>query len=290
MNLMAIESAYTGSGSQVSDLLTPEVLGAYIDLKVMDAIKLTPFMDVDRTLEGRSGDTVTLPVYSYIGAAEDYKEGEAIELRKIEADTCTVSIKKIGVGVELTDEAIMVHHGDIVNETGKQLLMSIAEKIEIDCFETLRNGAALVVKNGKVKNMPQINSAQYTGEFAKEVILDAQLHFGEDLDGQQVLFVNPADFNRLRKDQDFVYIEGGARIVNGHYGRVFGVEVIVSNRVEDGEAFLMKPGALGMMMKRQCRCEQDRNILNLTNQYTAHEFYLTYIKHADRVVRIAKQG
>ena len=287
---MAIPTKYNGPGSQVSDLLTPEVLGAYIDLKVMDAIKLTPFLDVDRTLEGRSGDTVTLPVYSYIGAAEDYAEGEEIKLRKIEADVVDVTIKKIGVGIELTDEAIMVHHGDIVNEAGKQLLQSIAEKIEIDCFETLRNGAALVTKRGKVTKMPQINSAKYTEEFTKEAILDAQLAFGEDLDGQQVIFINPADFNRLRKDADFVYIEGGARIVSGHYGRVFGVDVIVSNRVEEGEAFLMKPGALGMMMKRQCRCEQDRNILNLTNQYTAHEFYLTYIKHADRVVRITKEA
>ena len=288
---MAIESAYTGSGSQVSDLLTPEVLGAYIDLKVMDAIKLTPFMDVDRTLEGRSGDTVTLPVYSYIGAAEDYKEGEEIQLRKIEADTTNVTIKKIGVGIELTDEAIMVHHGDIVNEAGKQLLQSIAEKIEIDCFETLRNGAALKVKSkGDRIKLPDINTAKYSGEFTKEAILDAQLTFGEDLDGQQVLFVNPAQFNALRKDADFVHIEAGARIVSGHYGRVYGVDIVVSNRVEEDEAFLMKPGALGMMMKRQCRCEQDRNILNLTNQYTAHEFYLTYIKHADRVVRIAKQA
>lgn len=287
---MAIPANYNGPGSQVSDLLTPEVLGAYIDLKVMDAIKLTPFLDVDRTLEGRSGDTVTLPVYSYIGPAEDYAEGESIELRKIEADTVDVTIKKIGVGIELTDEAIMVHHGDIVNEAGKQLLQSIAEKIEIDCFDTLRSGAELVVKKGKVTTMPKINSAKYTGEFAKEVILDAQLAFGEDLEGQQVLFVNPAEFNKLRKDADFVHIEAGARIVSGHYGRVYGVDIIVSNRVEEGEAFLMKPGALGMMMKRQCRCEQDRNILNLTNQYTAHEFYLTYIKHADRVVRIAKEA
>ena len=287
---MAIPTKYNGPGSQVSDLLTPEVLGAYIDLKVMDAIKLTPFLDVDRTLEGRSGDTVTLPVYSYIGPAEDYAEGEDIKLRKIEADTVNVTIKKIGVGIELTDEAIMVHHGDIVNEAGKQLLQSIAEKIEIDCFETLRNGAALVTTRGKVTQMPKINTAKYTGEFVKEAILDAQLTFGEDLDGQQVLFVNPADFNRLRKDEDFVHIESGARIVSGHYGRVYGVDIIVSNRIQEDEAFLMKPGALGMMMKRQCRCEQDRNILNLTNQYTAHEFYLTYIKHADRVVRISKEA
>ena len=79
---MAIPANYQGTGSQISDLLTPEVLGAYIDLKVMDAIKLTPFMDVDRTLEGRSGDTVTLPVYSYIGAAEDYAG------RPVQPDLC----------------------------------------------------------------------------------------------------------------------------------------------------------------------------------------------------------
>ena len=282
--------AYTGTGSGIGDLINPEILGAYIDVKMMDAIKLTPFMEVDRTLEGRSGDTLTLPVYSYIGAAVDVTEGEDIVLRKIEADTVDVKIKKVATGIELTDEAILIHHGDIVNEAGKQLLMSIADKVEEDCFATLRAGAAFEKKAGKAAvKLPQINSVTYA-EFKKEILIDAQLKFGEDLDGRQVLFVNPQEFAVLRKDADFVHIEAGARIVNGHYGKVYGVDVIVSNRVEPGEAFLMKDGALGLLMKQNCRCEQDRNIINMTNQFTAHEFYVTYIKHADRVVRIAKQG
>ena len=147
--------AYTGSGSGIGDLINPEILGAYIDVKMMDAIKLTPFMEVDRTLEGRSGDTLTLPVYSYIGAAVDVTEGEDIVLRKIEADTVDVKIKKVATGIELTDEAILIHHGDIVNEAGKQLLMSIADKVEEDCFATLRAGAALIIAgiaaNGKTE-------------------------------------------------------------------------------------------------------------------------------------------
>ena len=261
-----------GVGTRQANLITPQVLGAYLDIKLVDAIKLTPLMDIDRTLQGRAGDTITLPYYKYIGMADGLDEAETMAVRKIEASTVDKKIGKIGVAVELSDEAIMNHYGDVVNEVGKQLLVSIADKVEADCFAELRT--AQVVHT-------------YT-DFGKEAILDAQLKFGEDLDGAMVLLVNPAEFNILRKDQDFVHIEGGQRIVSGHFGRVFGVDIIVANRVQAGEAFLMKPGALSLLMKENCQCEQDRNILNMTNVYTAHEFYVPYLKYQDRVVKLSK--
>ena len=257
-----------------NNLITPEVLGAYLDVKLIDAIKLTPFMEVDRTLQGRAGDVLTLPKYAYIGHADDLGEGEAMVPVALSADTVDVKVKKIAKAVEITDEAIMNHYGDAVNEIGKQLVTAIADKIEKDCFAELRAKTKLSVS---------------VGAFDKEAVLDAQLKFGEDLEEGMVLFVNPAEFNALRKDQDFVHIEAGARIVSGHYGRVYGVDVIVSNRVEAKEAFLIKRGALALIAKQNCQCEQDRDILKMTNVYTAHEFYVPYLKYEDRAVKIAVQ-
>ncbi len=256
--------------TRLENLINPQVLGAYLDVKMIDAIKLTPFMEVDRTLQGRAGDTLTLPKYAYIGMADDLGEGETMETRAISADTVDVKVKKVAVAVEITDEAIMNHYGDVVNEIGRQLLMSIADKIEDDCFEEL----------GKAK----LSAA--AGTFSKEALLDAQLQFGEDLEEGMVVFVRPEEFNILRKDADFVHIEAGARIVSGHYGKVFGVDIVVSKRVPAGKAFLVKRGALALIAKQNCHCEQDRNILNMTNVFTAHEFYVPYLKYEDRAVVI----
>ena len=256
--------------TKLEQLINPQVLGAYLDVKLIDAIKLTPFMEVDRTLQGRAGDTLTLPKYEYIGAADDLGEGEEMVPVAIEAGTVEVKVKKVAKAVQITDEAVMNHYGDIVNEIGKQLLTAIADKIENDCFEEL----------GKAKLT--VSAA----EFDKEAILDAQLQFGEDLEDGMVVFVRPEQFNALRKDSDFVHIEAGARIVSGHYGKVYGVDVVVSNRVPAGQAFLVKRGGLALIAKQNCQCEQDRNILDMTNVFTAHEFYVPYLKYEDRVVKI----
>ena len=253
-----------------NNLITPEVLGAYFDVKLIDAIKLTPFMEVDRTLQGRAGDVLTLPKYAYIGHADDLGEGEAMVPVALNADTVDVKVKKIAKAVEITDEAIMNHYGDAVNEIGKQLVTAIADKIEKDCFDELAKAKLSVAVDA----------------FDKEALLDAQLKFGEDLEDGMVVFVRPEQFNALRKDKDFVHVEAGARIVSGHYGKVFGVDIIVSNRVAEGQAFLIKRGALALIAKQNCQCEQDRDILKMTNVYTAHEFYVPYLKYEDRAVKI----
>ena len=47
--------------AKLNKLIDPEVIGAYLDVKLVDKIKLAPIVEVDRTLEGRPGSTLTLP-------------------------------------------------------------------------------------------------------------------------------------------------------------------------------------------------------------------------------------
>ena len=259
--------------TKLAQLINPQVLGAYLDVKMIDAIKLTPLMEVNRTLQGRPGDTLTLPKYAYIGDATALAEGEAMDTAQISAETVNVKVGKVAKAVELTDEAIMNHYGDVVNEVGRQLLMSIASKIEADCFTELRKATV---------------TQSYTA-FSKDVIADAQVKFGEDINEPQYLLINASDYAVLRKDADFVVIGSGERVISGHVGRIFGCDVIVSNRVNDGEAFIMKHGALMLLIKENCQCEMDRDILKMTNVFTAHEFFVPYLKYEDRVIKLVRQ-
>ena len=63
--------------TKLSNLLNPQVVAEYIDAKLVDKIKLSPLAVVGTTLQGRPGNTLTVPVWEYIGTAQDLAEGVA---------------------------------------------------------------------------------------------------------------------------------------------------------------------------------------------------------------------
>ena len=123
--------------------------------------------------------------------------------------------------------------------------------------------------------------------FAKEAIVDMRAEFGEDQEEAMYLFVNPKDFAKLAKDKDFVQIQNGAAIISGTMGRLFGVDIVVANRVEVGKPFLMKAGAIALIMKRNVMVEADRDITTFSTKYAVSDHYAPYVKYADRIVKYA---
>ena len=59
-------------------------------------------------------------------------EGDAITISQLTASSETVTVKKAGNGVELTDEALLSGYGDPLGEAGMQLTLSIAGKVDGD--------------------------------------------------------------------------------------------------------------------------------------------------------------
>ena len=259
--------------TKLEHLIDPEVLAQFLDAKLEAAIKLSPLVDVDNTLVGRPGSKITLPAYRYIGDATIIPEGEPIDTTQLAYDTDEVEVKKAGKAVEITDEAILSAYGDPVNQIGKQLLMSMASKIEADLYEEM--GKATLTET-------------YAGDFNKEVVAKALVKFGEEIDEPMYLFVNPAEYALLRQDKDFVQIANGAAVISGHVGQIYGCNIVVANRVAEGEAFIMKPGALALVMKRNVMVEADRDILKGTNVYVCNEHYAVQLRYDDRVIKITK--
>ena len=269
--------------AKLNKLIDPEVIGAYLDVKLVDKIKLAPIVEVDRTLEGRPGSTLTLPKWGYIGDAADLGEGEALTYADIVENTQEVAVKKVAKGVSITDEAVLSGYGNPVEQIGQQLLTAVAAKIEVDLYDA--------VKNEKVatRNEAGCLKHQYAGAaFAKEDIIDMLAKFGEDQEGEKVLFVNPVDFAALAKDPDFVQIMQGAQIITGEMGMLYGVRIVVANRVEAGKPFMMKPGALSLVMKRNVMVEAERDMDHFANKYAVSDHYAVYVKYADRIVKASK--
>ena len=260
-------------GTKLGNLIDPQVLADFLDVKMMDAIKFAPLCAVRTDLVGKPGDTLTLPKYAFIGLAEDVAEGADVPMAKLAANTVDVKVKKAGKGVQVTDEAVLSAYGDTVNEIGRQLLMSIAGKVDNDCAEAFRKATLNVT----------------AASFDKYVISDMIAKFGEDLEEDMTVLINPAHLATLRRDKDFVEVNDGMVIMNGEVGRLFGCRIVISNKVKATEAFLVKAGAVKILMKRNVMVEADRNIVNKTNTYVVDEHYVAYLEDETKIVK-AKIG
>ena len=272
--------------TKLNNLLDPQVIGAYLDVKLIDKIKLAPIAEVNRELEGRPGSTLTFPKWGYIGDAADLAEGAALTYENIAESTVEIKVKKVAKGVSITDEAVLSGYGNPVEQIGQQLLTAVASKIEADMYDA--------VKNEKKATRDSVGCFTHTynktAGFTKEDIIDMRAKFGEDQEGEMVLFVNPVEFAKLAKDRDFVQIQQGAQIISGEMGMLYGVRLVVANRVPAGKPFLMKPGALAIVMKRNVMVESERDMDHFATKYAVSDHYVCYVKYADRIVKASKQG
>ena len=243
----------TTTGTYLSSLFNPQVVADIVDTKLTDNMVFAPLARLDYTLQGRAGNTVTLPFYSYIGAASAVSEGYDIGIRKLTQSTSAVTIVKYGVAVQLTDEAVLSGYGDPLGEAATQIATSIDDALDNALL------AALAANSASEQN--------YTGASTGLVPADIPLalaKFGEDNDGQKVLLVTPDFYAKLVGSDWVPASEIAADIrIKGVAGMAYGCQVIISNRLKTaGNLYIVKPGALAVFMKRGSMVEADRDILN----------------------------
>lgn len=263
-----------------SDMFIPEVIGDEIQAKLTDLIKFSPYATVDTTLAGIAGNKVTLPVYSYIGDAEDVAEGEPIPYSKLQSSATDVTIKKAGKGVDITDEALLSAFGDPIGEATSQLALSIAAKIDNDVIATLNTiGAGMTVT--KSDNVINANG-----------IADALVKFGEEVDGVNIMFISPRQLSSIRKDSNWIPAsELAAELkVAGAVGGVFGTQFVISNKIVDSGTdvtnFIIRDGALKIYLKRDITVETARDIDCKTTKLTADKHYVTSLADASKAIKV----
>lgn len=272
--------------TKIAQLVNPEVMADMVSAKLPKMIKFTPLAYVERELVGQPGNTLTVPKWEYSGDAKDIEEGEAITPDQLTTKKSTMTIKKAGKGIELTDEAVLSGFGDPIGQATHQIALAIANKVDNDLVEEAKKATQFVAE------------APATGD-----ALDKALAvFADEEDARYVAIINPADAIELRKDTAKEWVRGseiGANIVvSGTFGEAHGVQIVRSKKVDKGKGFLVKVsavetdtddvakyGAFVINLKRDVAIETDRDILKKTTVITGDEHYGVYLYDPTKVVK-----
>ena len=271
--------------TKIANLINPEVIADFIDAKLVDNIVFAPLAEVDSTLEGRPGDTLKFPVYQYIGDASTLSEASTLSVARLQASMASVTVHKIAQGVELTDEAILAGLGDPVGEAVSQITLAMASGIDNEMLTTL----------GTIGSTMTYKTSTSTAAPVDTDIIDALELFGEDIDGTKVAVVPPTVYTSMRKTgaSSGAWIPASELAANiaikGAVGEYQGCQVIVSNKLKtSGNIYIVKPGALRLIVKRGAQVETDRDILKFTNVITGSVHFATYLYNASGAIKITR--
>lgn len=213
-----------------ANVIIPEVMGQMIGAKIEALAKFTPYAKVDTTLQGVAGDTKTVPSWNYIGDAEDVAEGDEVGVSQLTASTVQFTIKKAMKSVGITQEAVNSGLGNPIGQAEVQLAKSIAGKVDNDVLE-----AALTSTHVFGDGTAAIS---YAG------IVDANAEFEDEEDGvEKVMFINPKQEAKLRKDDQFLSadkFEAGVA-VKGSIGRIAGCWIKKSNKIKAVDGVYTNP-------------------------------------------------
>ena len=203
-----------------------------------------------------------------IGDAVDVAEGEDIPISQMSTTTTQVTVKKAGMAVEISDEALLSGYGDVSGEIKRQLRMSIGNKVDNDLFVSLRSA-----------------TLSASGAMTVDTLITARAKFGEAVNQPAVAMMNSANYIKIVKD--IVSLENSDNaLIGGVVGKAGGLQVAISDKLEDSEVFIIAKGALGIEMKRDVNVESDRDILNKTTVYAVDEHYVTYLKDETKAIKV----
>jgi N4-gp56 family major capsid protein len=258
------------------DLINPEVMANAISAALPNAIRFAPYARIDTTLQGMAGDTIIRPRYIYTGPAQDLQEGFPMDPDQMSMSTSQVTVKEAGKALEITEKAILTNVNGTVGEAENQIGLAIADKFDIDYIETLRSGTLTF------PGTPD----------SSESIIDAVNVFDDEDAGDYILFINNKDYTVLVKSLLAVGGNtGAAALINGQVSELVGVKTIVkSRRLNEGEAFLQKQGAVEIVWKKQPEVKKDEDILKRTVVLAGNTFYVTNLFDESGVVKFVAAG
>lgn len=254
-----------------ADLVQPEVLADMIALEWPNRSTFLPMAMVDRTLEGQPGDTIAFPYWALISAAVELAETDLIVPQKLVTGAdAPLTIKEAGTGVELTDKAVLTSLGDPMGQARAQISQAIAQKVDSDFVTSAYAvGADLFTVASTLTVATAPNAFIPFGGLAGGIGMEPSQEFA-------AWIVDVKTYVALMKDDHFLTRDKAgqdATLFRGVVGTLYGIPVVVSERVAAGGPLLVRKGAFVIAYKRQPIVETDRDILARTTVITGNVHY-----------------
>ena len=310
--------------TMLEDLIDPQVLADEIDLKLIDKIRFAPLATIDDTLMGRDGDELTFPYYGYVGAAEDVAEAGEIPIRSLATDVKKVKVSKIGMGIAYTDEALLSgHNNSIATEAANQIVTSIADGVDNKFLEEMATAqmSSNITANGNIAN-DIIDGVMQFGEDMdgeKVLVVPTQVYGRIVKSGDWIPNTDTGANILIRGSQGSI---AGCQVVisnrlNGLYSYTEVENPVVADigtyyekdmfskytlttdvaidtnktyytrtSVVTNKAFIVKPGALRLVRKRQVLVEFDRDKQTQTNFVFGSDIFAPYLYDQTKIVAL----
>lgn len=248
-----------------NQLVNVEVFRAGVESKLGGKRKLVQFVEQE-SAENLQVGTFNIVTNEYVGDAEVLEHGAQIPLTDMKQKKTPVSFEQIGKGVSVTDIEKKQTFGDPVGNAENQTVGAIDGKAEAKLAELLR-------------------TAKFSVEalaLDSEAILDAIAVMGEGIeDAPYFLVVTPKAYGELQKEvgRDFS--------LNNN---PFGATIVLSSRIENGEAYLIQEGAVKEIIQKGVDVEVSRNASHKRDEIYTDMIHAVYIQDQAKVVKIAVAG
>lgn len=267
--------------TQLQNLVNPEIYAPMVAAELTKALRFTPLAQVDTTLQGSAGNTLTVSRFEYMGDAAYVAEGMPIPLDELGTNTAQVTIRKIAKGTSITDEAVLSGLGDPIGESTRQLGLALANTVD----------TALL--NAALDNPTQ--TATVTANV--DGILAGLGVFNDDGDYPYVAVMSPKNAAKVRSSANaqMVGSETGANsLISGTYFNVYGTQIVRSRKVPDNKIIFFKvtpaSPALKLLMKQGVSVESERHSTNDTTIITAREHFAAYVYDPSKIVVATVSG
>ncbi|HJF54390.1 MAG TPA: N4-gp56 family major capsid protein [Limosilactobacillus coleohominis] len=230
-----------------ADMLDPQVLSPMIGAQLAKLNVFSSIAPADTTLEGKPGDTITIPKYKYTGSARVYGEGEQLDFDSLEYTTQSVKIKKIVSAYSISDEAALIPYGDPRTEAARQMSMALATYVDDDILNVAKT-APIQVSGHTPDQIDLVDDLEEKFATATNAVE------GATFPQQGVLYVSYKDAAALRKAAGDNWTRaselGDDVLINGAFGELLGWEIIRTAKLTAGHALAVKPGAMKTYLKR----------------------------------------
>ena len=268
-----------------TNVIVPEVYAELVREKIAGKVKIAQFAKVLGDLQGKVGETLTMPKWAYIGDATDWAINTPMVSTQMKQTSTKATIKAIATpAVKVADYDNEVELGNAVNEAAGQQAVSIARKQDTDAIDACLT-SPLKKKLSAKNTVTQVEMIDILGLY------------GDDRDS--------ADFDAIVIHSSFapsfytmdmfvskektMTTDGNGIAVNGVIGYFLDIPVILSDRLYDStntEGFIlaMKKGALGLIPKEVPFAEASRDAsLRQTTIYCS-QFYAMALIDDEAVV------
>lgn len=215
--------------TSVAQLEPTEIITRTIEKSARANLVALNTVRVNRDLIGSPARSLIVGTRGTITAAA-VTEGSAITKVNPSYTPATITPSKIGVGVEITYEAIEAWHYDLIQGWLEEAGYAMAKKIDDDLLGTMRTTSGI----GSV-------DASSSGVLAYDDCVGAVTTIRGSNYVPDTLIIHPNQESDLLKDTKFINASaygGSEPIRNGEIGKFAGLRVYVSSQAADGTALV----------------------------------------------------